>query len=417
MGGNYHAIVSQLAAEAHEKHGAIENLTTQGSVHNIQRLAAASEGCRAHFALVQDGLDWPAGLELVARLPRSESVFFLGRRADGIRTLSELRGFRIGIGPEGSGTALLSRQILESAFMKGLGLTLTTHAFDEQFSLLETGALDLGVLVMDEDAAMMENVVRDRGLAILSLPLADVIARRIPRVRTGRIGAGQYDPVQVLPPTDKTVLRVDTLVVGNGCATRSATTGLLTLMAQKWPDFVRRNQETPNTTGLAYAASSGSFFKEGGPDIATEHAPWAVDIMPLSNWIYVITAGSILFNLMGLWSRFRLWRIDARRVKGEERLPMLFGSGITPREIAALTPTPEHRAPAHRAAVADLIDNFEALGALCRQQSVSVVSDMGQELPYRYQEHLIAELLVALRSFRKRVDAQADDGVFGRATA
>ena len=405
-GGNYHAIVAQLAAEARSGHGQIENLATQGSVDNIEQLAAARQTCRAHFALVQDGLDWPSGFELVARLPRSESVFFLGRDADRVRALTDLRGLRIGIGPEGSGTALLARKILDSRDLAGLGLKLTHHPLDEQLSLLQTGGLDLGMLVMDEDALMVEDAVRDRGLAILSLPQADVIARRFPHVRTGRIGAGQYDPIRLLPPTDKTVLKVDTLVVGNGCSRRSTTTGLLTLLARKFPDLLRRNQDTPNTTGLTLATASQSFFEAGGPDLATEHVPWAVDIMPLSNWIYVITAVSILFNLMGLWGRFHLWRIDARRVKAEERLQALFRPDITPAEIARLEPDPEHRAPGHRTEVTDLIATLEALQTYCRQQSLSWAADMGQEMPYRYQERLMSELLDALREFRARVDEQ-----------
>src|SRR5262249_6591247 len=81
-GGNYYAIVARLAAEARKQGGHIENLATHGSVDNIGRLAAARRTCRIQFALAQDGLEWPPGLELVARLPRSESVFFLGRGAD-----------------------------------------------------------------------------------------------------------------------------------------------------------------------------------------------------------------------------------------------------------------------------------------------------------------------------------------------
>ena len=162
-GGNYHAIVALLAAEAHGGRGHIENLATQGSVDNIEQLAAAHQTCRAHFALVQDGLDWPSGFELVARLPRSESVFFLGRDADRVRALTDLRGLRIGIGPEGSGTALLARKILDSRDLAGLGLGLTHHPLDEQLSLLQTGGLDLGMLVMDEDALMVEDAVRNRG--------------------------------------------------------------------------------------------------------------------------------------------------------------------------------------------------------------------------------------------------------------
>jgi hypothetical protein len=408
-GGNYHAIVARLSAEARTDRGQIENLASQGSVDNIERLAAARQTCRAHFALVQDGLDWPPDLELVARLPRSESVFFLGRDADRIHALTDVQGFRIGIGPEGSGTARLARNLLESRDLASLGLTLTHHPLDEQLSLLQSGALDLGVFVMDEDALMIENAVRDRGLAILSFPRAEVIARRLARVSAGHIGAGQYDPLRMLPPTDKTVLRVDTLVVGNGCAGRSTTTGLLILLARVFPDLLRRNQDTPNSTGLPLAGASRSFFESGGPDFATQHIPWAVDIMPLSNWIYAITAVSLLFNFMGLWSKFRLWRIDAHRVKAEGRIPALFRPGITPAEIARFAPTQEHRGARHRAEVTDLIATLETLRAQCRQQSLSWVADMGQEMPYRYQEHLMSELLDTLRSFGARVDEQGGD--------
>ena len=154
-GGNYHAIVGHLAAAARNQRGQIENVATQGSVDNIERLSAARQSCRAHFALVQDGLDWPPGLELTARLPRAESVFILGRAADRIRALVDLQRLRIGIGPEGSGTNLLARKILESPFLTGHQLTLTNHPLDEQLSRLQAGALDLGVFVIDEDAALI----------------------------------------------------------------------------------------------------------------------------------------------------------------------------------------------------------------------------------------------------------------------
>jgi TRAP-type uncharacterized transport system substrate-binding protein len=405
-GGNYHATVARLAAEARSGRGQIENLSTQGSIDNIERLSAARRTCHAQFALVQDGLEWAPGLELVARLPRSESVFFLGRDADRIRALTDLRGLRIGIGPEGSGTAHLARELLEGRDLGSLGLKLTHHPLDEQLSLLQNGDLDLGVLVMDENAVMVENAVRDRGLAIFGLPQAEAIARRLPRVRTGHIAAGQYDPVRMLPPTDKAVLQVDAVLVGNGCASRSTTIGLLTLLARVFPDLLRHNKETPNSTGLSVASSARSFFEDGGPDLATQHVPWAMDLMPLSNWIYAITAVSVLFNIIGLWSRFRLWRIDAHRVKAEARLAALFRPGITPAEIARLAPTPEHRAAGYRADLTDLIANLETLNTRCREQSLSWVADMGQEMPYRYQEHLMSELLDALRSFAARIDEQ-----------
>jgi TRAP-type uncharacterized transport system substrate-binding protein len=409
-GGNYHKVVTQLAEAARRDRGRITNVPTQGSAENLERLAAARRSCDVQVALVQDGLAWPEGLELLARLPRAESVFILGRDTDRIRTLKDLDGLRVGIGPEGSGTNRLARTILESEFLVGLQLRLSSHPLEEQLARLDDGSLDLAVMVIDEDAPLIVNAVRDRGLSILSLPQADVIARRLPRVHTGRIGAGQYDPVRLLPPVDKTVLRIETLVVGNGCASRSASMGLLTVLSREFPDFTRRNQDTANTTGLPLASASRSFFENGGPDLASQHLPWAIDIMPLSNWIYAITAVSLSFNLMTMWSRFRLWRLDARRAEIEERLEGLFQPNITPSELANLEPTTEHLTATHRAGLRALIDSLAGLRTLCRKQATGWVADMGEELPYRYQEHLMSELMRALRSFQARCDAAAGAG-------
>ena len=47
--------------------------------------------------------------ELIGRLPRSESLVLVGRNADEIKSVQDLRGKRIGIGPTGSGTEYVAR--------------------------------------------------------------------------------------------------------------------------------------------------------------------------------------------------------------------------------------------------------------------------------------------------------------------
>ena len=81
------------------------------------------------------------------------------------------------------------------------------------------------------------------------MPGTESLARRFPFTRVGHIEAGHYDLVHHLPPTTKDVLRVDTLIVGNGCASRSVTQGFITAIAGVFPDFVRHNHDTPNLTG------------------------------------------------------------------------------------------------------------------------------------------------------------------------
>ena len=306
--------------------------------------------CDLHFALVQEGLDWPAGspLELVGRLPKAESLVFLGVRADRIKALTDLRGMRIGIGPIGSGTEHVARQVLSP--LTELDLVLSTHDIEEQLVKLGRGELDLGAMVLNEDAQLLVTAVRDRGLQILSLPNAEALARRLPFKRIGRIVAGQYDPVRVLPGEAKDVLQVDTLIVGNGCARRSVTQGFITILLASFPDFVRYNGDTLNRSGLPLAPAARSYFEQEGPDLVGVYAPWVIDIMPTASWVQLILGISFLFNAKSLLNRFYLSRIDADRMRTENAIPLLFGRAITVPEIAELTPSEKHRTPEAREA-------------------------------------------------------------------
>ncbi|HVY49414.1 MAG TPA: hypothetical protein VHB21_26160, partial [Minicystis sp.] len=408
--GNYHALVDDVARAAGERGGRVEDRTTSGSAENLARLADPATRCEAPFALVQSGMPVPKGarLELVGRLAKSESVFFLGAHADAIHAFAELRGLRIGIGPEGSGTARVAHEVLDAPELAGLGVVLSNHPLAEQLELARKGELDLAVFVMDEDAAFITHAVRDLGLQIAGFAHADVVARRHPHLRTGRIGAGQYDPVRLLPAEDKRVLRIDTLVLGSGCAKRSQTLGLLVAIADVFPDFVRHNKETPNTSGFELAPPAREFFDHGGLELADEYAPRAGDVMPPSNWAYVVMGVSLLFNAMGLANRFILWRIDAARVHAETELARVLGAGVVLGDLERLDAR-EHTAwlPALEKVGAELA----ALAQRSRRLSLSPLVPMGGEMAYRYQETLMLETLRILHAFRDRALRSESGGV------
>jgi hypothetical protein len=244
--------------------------------------------------------------------------------------------------------------------------------------------------------------IRDRGLQIVGFPHLDVVARKQPWLRHGRIGAGQYDPVRMLPAMDKRVLRVDTLILGNGCASRSQVMGFLTVVAEEVPAFLGHNKTTPNASGVALTPAARSYFDKEGPDWLDEHVPWLVDIMPTANWVYLVMAASMLLNAMTYAHRFRLWRIDVVRVRLEAELTRLFGESKTIDDLAAMTPAEAPRSDAVRAGTAHVVHQLERLAARCRRQSLSVLVPMGQEMAYRYQEGVIYKTLAILREFRRR---------------
>ena len=188
---------------------------------------------------------------------------------------------------------------------------------------------------------------------------------------------------------------MNTLIIGNGCASRSATQALITLFAELDPSFLRYNRETSNLSGLAYARVARSYYDSGEPDLLGVYAPWVVDIMPTASWVQLALAVSILFNAMGAASRFRLWRLDAARVRLEREIPLLVGPGHTVAEIAIAKPAPGLSTEDARHRAQSLSERLDALHALCRKQSLSILVPMGAEMAYRYQEVLISELIRA----------------------
>lgn len=404
--GNYHAIAERLSQRVAAGRGKLANVVTAGSVDNLNRLAAAARDCQVQFALIQDGQDWPAKapLELVGRLPRPESVLFLGRGADALTELSTLAGKRIGTGPSGSGTERIARQLFSARELAELGTRLETHTLAEQLDLAAKGELDLAMFVIDQDAPLVTRAVSELGLQVAGFARAEVLAGRVPHLSLGRIPAGYYDAVRVLPPSEKPVLQVATLVVGNDCSGRSETIGLLKALSAELPSFIRANREATNATGLELTAASKSFFDNEGPEIFDEWAPWLVNIMPPGKWVYLVTALSLLFNAMGFGHRFQLWRIDVNRVRLENELTKRFGATVTLGDIARLEPDASHRTPELLDGVRAVIRELEALAARSRRQSLSILVPMGQEMSYRYQESLIHETLAVLRAFVRRAE-------------
>jgi TRAP-type uncharacterized transport system substrate-binding protein len=401
--GNYHAIVERIRVEAQRRRAHVDDRPSAGSIENIARLHAARQTCDVQFALVQDGLPWPERhtFQLIGRLPLPESFVVLGREADRIATVAAMRGMRVGIGPEGSGTAYVGRQLI--AQLSALDLRVTTQPLQDQLAMLERGEIDLGAMVIDQDAQLLSTAVRDRKLQIVDIAGADALAHALPSARAGVIKAGYYDPVRNFPPTDKRVIQIDTLVIANGCARESATQGVITAITRVFPDFLGVNRERANATGLDYAPAARAYLDQQGPDRVGEYFPWVVDLMPTARWLQVIFAFSMLFGAQAVWHRFRLWRIDATRVGIETDLAQVFGPGVTPSDIRVMNPEARHRTPEARAALDRAIRELARLKARCRRQSLSMLVPMGQEMSYRLQEGLIADLADALRQFGARL--------------
>jgi TRAP-type uncharacterized transport system substrate-binding protein len=399
-GGHYHTIAMQLAERAKRGHGSLSVITTAGSIENVNRLTSAQAPCSEMFALLQDGTPVPADakLELLGRLPLPESLLWLGRPGNAFRTFADLRGVSIGVGPQGSGTAYLMHQLFQDFDLRQLDVRLSYHELSAQTRLVAQGKLDLAAVVMQEDAEFLHNVIRQDGLDIVSPADLQGLVARYPWLSLGRIPAGRYDLVRSIPAADKQVARLNTLVVASPCARRADRIALLMLLGAELPGFIRANppSSTSSATVVPLTRESQQFFNSGEPNIADRYFPWLVNVLSPAYWVYLVMAVTILFNAMTLFSRFCLWRIDAAREKLETTLKELVNPRLTHAQMRTVPVDRVMAAPEQRAAAQSLLDRLLELRARCQRQASSIVTPLGDEMYYRYQQFLIDEATTTL---------------------
>ena len=393
--GQYYALATRLAGRAEREHGTLTVVPTAGSIENIKRLAAGRGHCAEMFALIQDGtpVSADAGLELLGRLPKPESLLLLARQGHAFHTFGDLRGTSIGIGPEDSGTSYLMHQLFEDSDLRGLDVHLTNHGLREQAELVAQGKLDLAAFVMPEEAEFLYTVIRQYGLDIVSPEDLEGLIARYPWLSLGRIPAGRYDVVRAVPAADKQVARLGTLVIASPCAKRADRVALLMLLTAELPGFVHGNPpgSTSSATVLPLAPSAHQFFLTGEPEIADRYFPWLVNLMSPAYWVYLFMAVTILFNGMKTYSRFRLWRIDAAREKLATDIRQLVDPKLKHAQIRDAPAEIVKAAAEKQSAAQSIIDRLAVLRARCQRHTNSFITPMGDEMFYRYQQSLIDE--------------------------
>jgi TRAP-type uncharacterized transport system substrate-binding protein len=404
--GQYHAVGDRLAARALKKNGRLRVVATAGSVENIARLVGENGRCIPAFAFVQDGLPVPAdaGIQTLGRLPQPESLLLFARRERAINSFNDLKGASVGVGPDGSGTDFLMRQLLGNSDLKDLGLRPSNHDLEVQAELVHGGQLDLAAFVMNENADLIHTLMSKYDLEIVAPADIEGLVAREKWLRLGRIPAGLYDVSRPIPATDKFVAQVDTLIMTNACVHRAERLAFLTLLSEEFPSFVRNNPppSAKSQDEAPLGDESREFFTNGQPALADRYFPLLVNLMSPAYWIYLAMAVTILFNAMSAYSRFRLWRIDANRGILESRLKALMNAGSTGDPIKAPPAEAKIETPQDQKTAEDLLKDFETLHLRCQAQLRSIVTPMGVEMFYRYQESLIEDSAARLQSLLLR---------------
>ena len=189
----------------------VEVIETAGSVENISRLSEDS----ADVALIQAGI---ANADDEVSLRALGAMFFeplwIFVRADlAADDLGDLRGVRMAIGPEGSGTrALVDRIRLEwgAVWPQAASLPLGSR---EALAALQDGEIDAAAFVASVDASYVGALLSDRRFTLLPFERGPALARRIPYLAQVPLLRGVADVGADIPAADIPLVATSAMLV------------------------------------------------------------------------------------------------------------------------------------------------------------------------------------------------------------
>lgn len=202
----------EQAAKAYRKvlarNGITLNIrTSHGSIDNLKLLADPHS--KVDIALVQSG-SRAAGstLDLVSlggMFYQPLMIFY--HSAKPMQRLSELRGKRVAVGPEGSGTRHIAQTLLDANGLDANALQMVAFEGEEARKALLAHEVDAIILTSDSATpATIRQMMREEAVRMFDFTRANAYMHRFPFLHKIVIPAGALDLGEDLPAGDLTLL-------------------------------------------------------------------------------------------------------------------------------------------------------------------------------------------------------------------
>ncbi len=205
-GGIYYPLGGALAARM-SVNDSVRQYTAEvsgGSVENVNRLRerqtdlAFATGNTVYEAAT-GGVDYDMAvseLRILAPLYPNMTHVVVSRGSDAT-SLADLRGGLVSVGPPGSGTEQMSRQILEAHGLTYDDVTPRYLSFNESATALKDGAIDAAIISVGYPAAAVLEATTTGGARLLAMEPDRIrfLREKYPYYIRGEIPAGTYPGV------------------------------------------------------------------------------------------------------------------------------------------------------------------------------------------------------------------------------
>ena len=304
----------------------VELRPTQGAAENLQLLRDPASG--VDIAFVQGGADEQLQTEDDGTLVALGSLFFepvwLFYRTDAaqrllkkptLSSLSQLPGWRLNIGAEGSGVPNLMHKLIAANNIEQSTLTLLRQPQTPAVVALLAGEADALVFASAPESLMVQMLLQTPGIALYNFAQADAYSRRFAFLTPVTLPRGVVDLARDLPPQDvRLVAPTATLLARKG--THPALIQLFVQAEQQihgGAGWFQRKGELPIAAGTEepLAKEAERFYATGTPVLQRYLPFWLANLIDRM-WPVLVTIVAALIPLSRMLPPLYQFRIRKR---------------------------------------------------------------------------------------------------------
>ncbi|NWF39083.1 TAXI family TRAP transporter solute-binding subunit [Mariprofundus sp. NF] len=314
-------------------------LESAGSLENVESLSSG----KADVAFVQSGIADPDNSKLSSLGSMYYEPLWVFVRADiTITSLNELKGKSIAVGPQGSGTRVLSLQLLQENGVDESTATLLPLSGNAAADALNSGKIDAVFLVAAASADAVWTLNQNTNVKLLNFSRADAYTRRIATLSAltlpqGSLDLGTNEPKQdmKLLAATATLLVSETLHPALQDLLMQAATHVhggrsLFSTAGEFP--------TPLYTALPLSKEASRYYKSGPPFLQRYLPFWAATLLDRLK-VMLLPFIALLIPLFKVMPPLYRWRVRSRIYRWYDELNRIdeaLGSGFDQSQLDEL---------------------------------------------------------------------------------
>jgi uncharacterized protein len=298
-------------------------LLTDGSVENLKLLQDRNSG--VHVAFVQGGVSNSNQASEVLSLGRiNYQLFWVFHRAtETLDEVAQLKGKRIAVGPIGSGTQVVAAKILGVSGVNADTATLLPLAGQKAVKALNDGEADVIFLAFAPDAPIIQSLLRDPNVRLMSFPRGEALTRIFPFLVRLVLPQGVIDFEKNIPANDLPLIGTTNAVL----VRNDIHPALIGLLAQALKEthseagLFQRVEEFPTQIDPEYPIAAGAIdFYKNGPSLLYQYLPFQI-VTYVRRLLAVSLAGiAVFFPLFNYAPKLYLWLVRERMSKIYRRL-------------------------------------------------------------------------------------------------